>query len=122
MSWTKLLASKVIKASTDEWQILTPRHQPADTLSGQLRFALKWEGVELGILAALFKCISAGEIAQIVAETPTGAYSRRLWFLYEWITGRQLDLRELGKVRAVPVIDPDCNLHCRTGPLWPVKS
>src|ERR1700679_3844627 len=43
------------KSSTDAWQILTPRHAPLNTLSGHLTFALKWEGVQLGVLAALFQ-------------------------------------------------------------------
>jgi len=30
------------------WNLLTPRHRPANTLEGQIVFALKWEGVSLG--------------------------------------------------------------------------
>jgi hypothetical protein len=95
------------KSSTDVWQILTPRHAPLNTLSGHLTFALKWEGVQLGVLAALFQIIEDAEIEQIVSETPTGAYARRLWFLYEWLTGRTLSLPDTGKVKAVPVVDPE---------------
>src|SRR6266508_6631739 len=29
---------------TPYWQLQTPRHRPADTLEGQLVFALKWKG------------------------------------------------------------------------------
>jgi hypothetical protein len=68
------------KSSTGAWQILTPRHAPINTLSGHLTFALKWEGAQLGVLAALFEVIEDAEIEQIVSETPTGAYARRLWF------------------------------------------
>lgn len=42
----------------------------------------------------------------LVQREPTGAYARRLWFLHEWLTHRQLDIAEPGKVRAIPVIDP----------------
>ncbi len=111
------IAERHVKASTEEWQILTPRHQPADTLAGHLTFALKWEGVELGILGALFKTVKAEEIAQIVSETPTGAYARRLWFLYEWLTGRKLEIPELGKVRAVPVVRPELQFALSQGPI-----
>ncbi len=38
---------------------------------------------------------------------PTGRYARRIWFLYEWLTGRSLDLPDAGKVRAVPALDPE---------------
>jgi Fic family protein len=92
--------------STEVWQLFTPRHAPDDTLSGHLEFALKWEGVHLGVLAALFKVVPNADIAAAVRSKPTGAYARRLWFLYEWLTGRQLDIRDPGKVRAVAVVDP----------------
>jgi len=46
-----------------------------------LVFALKWEGVDLGVLAALFERIEPDEIAALVRATPTGGFARRLWFL-----------------------------------------
>jgi hypothetical protein len=69
-------------------------------------FALKWEGVDLAVLAALFKSVPAGDIAAIVRATPTGGFARRIWFLYEWLTGRELDVEAPGKVRMVTVVDP----------------
>lgn len=110
-----LISERHLKRTTDEWQVLTPRHQPSDTLGGHLRFALKWEGVQLGVLAALFKAISPNAVAEIVSGTPTGAYSRRLWFLYEWLTGNELDVPRLGKVRAVPVVDPELQYGLENG-------
>jgi hypothetical protein len=92
--------------STPEWLLLTPRHAPADTLAGHLEFALKWEGVNLAVLSALFRVVASAEIAEAVREKPTGAYARRLWFLYEWLTGWELEVPDPGKVKAVPVVDP----------------
>jgi hypothetical protein len=90
-----------------DWQLLTPRHRPADSLEEQLVFALKWEGLELGVLAALFKVVPREELARIVRATPTGAFARRIWFLYEWLTPHTLDVPDPGKVRSVPVVDPE---------------
>ncbi|EEF23124.1 conserved hypothetical protein, partial [Ricinus communis] len=53
------------------------------------------------------QAVAGEEIAAIVLGAPTGAFARRLWFLYEWLTERQLDLPDPGKVRLVPVLDPD---------------
>ena len=100
-----LISDRHVRITTDHWQILTPRHEPANTLAGHLTFAIKWEGVQLGVLAALFRAIRPQEISEVVSEKPTGAFSRRIWFLYEWLTGHELDLPPLGKVKAVPVID-----------------
>src|SRR6266542_3273510 len=93
--------------STDEWLLLRPDRRPEDTLSAQLEFALKYEGVDLAVLAGLFEATSPDAIAQLVRETPTGAYARRIWFLYEWLTGRPLAVPDSGKVRAIPVVDPE---------------
>jgi len=114
-----IIGERHVRLSTDDRQILTPRHQPADTLAGQLTFALKWEGVELGILAKLFQAVKAEDIARIVSETPTGAYARRLWFLYEWLTGRELQVRDLGKVRAIPIVDLELQFGLSDGPIVP---
>ena len=99
------IAERHQPTSTNEWQLLSPRHAPEDTLFGHLEFAIKWEGVDLGVMAALFTVIEDREIVKIVRSEPTGAYTRRIWYLYEWLTGRQLDLPDPGKVRAVPIID-----------------
>lgn len=93
--------------STSEWQMLTPRHAPEESLGSQLEFALKWEGVQLSVLSALFRKVPGERIARLIREKPTGAYTRRLWFLYEWLTGDELDVPDSGKVKAVPVLDPE---------------
>jgi len=100
------IATRHHPVSTKEWQVHTPRHEPSDDLFGHLEFALKWEGVNLGILAALFRSVKDEEIAALVKEQPTGAYARRIWFLHEWLTGRELDVPEPGKIKAVNVLDP----------------
>jgi len=91
--------------SSDRWQMLTPRHAACDSLAGHLGLALKWEGVDLGVLAALFRAVPDAKIAEAVRRTPTGVYARRLWFLFEWLTGRTLDIPDLGTVRATPAVN-----------------
>lgn len=93
--------------SSATWLMQTPRHAPLDSLAGQLTFAFRYEGVDLQILAHLFKVVPAEEIAAVISEAPTGGFSRRLWFLYEWMTGVQLDLPDPGKVKAIPVLDAE---------------
>jgi hypothetical protein len=86
--------------------ILPGSHAPEATLAGHLQFALKWEGLDLAVLRRLFGVVGPEAVAAIVRATPTGAYARRIWFLYEWLTERLLDVPDPGKVRAVPVADP----------------
>jgi len=99
------IANRHHPVSTREWLMLTPRHQPEPTLSGDLVFALKWEGVDLGVLATLFKVAPAADITAIVRATPTGAFARRIWYLYEWLTGVELDVPDPGKIRLTATVD-----------------
>lgn len=91
----------------DGWRILTPRHSPKASLEGHLTFALKYEGLDLAVLKRLFMAIGAKPLERWVQETPTGVYARRIWFLYEWLTGEDLDLPDASDGRYVPAIDPD---------------
>lgn len=88
------------------WHILTPRHTPHASLEGHLTFALKYEGLDLAILKCLFSTIDANEVEALVRAKPTGSYARRIWFLYEWLTGKCLGLPGADRGSYVPVVDP----------------
>lgn len=60
--------------------MFTPRHKPDDSLLGHLTFALKHEGIDLGVLKCLFDGTEPQTIAEIVRREPTGAYSRTRGF------------------------------------------
>ena len=103
-----------------EVHLYPPVYRPEDTLVGHLEFALKHEGVNLEILRCLFETIGDREVAEIVRyvrENPTGRYARRMWFLYEYLTGRRLPLPDLSRGSYVGVLDPTGYV---TGP--PVRS
>jgi hypothetical protein len=42
----------------------------------------------------------------LVHEAPTGKYTRRIWFLYEWLLGRTLDIPALVQGTYESVVDP----------------
>jgi hypothetical protein len=89
------------------WRLYTPRHAPPATLDGHLTFALKYEGLDLAVLKRLFLAVGPAGIQALVRATPTGSYARRIWFLYEWLTGTQLDLPPAERVAYVPAVDPE---------------
>jgi Fic family protein len=91
---------------TNEWRLLTPRHAPDPSLEGHLTFALKHEGLDLCALKGLFEVVAPSQLESIVRATPTGGYARRIWFLYEWLTGRRLNLPDADQGRYVPAVDP----------------
>lgn len=92
--------------ASDGWRLLTPRHAPDPTLPGHLTFALKWEGVDLLVLKHLFLAVETDTLEEFVKSQPTGAYARRIWFLYEWLTGRRLDIPDATRGSFADVLDP----------------
>ena len=93
------------KYDKGRWRLYTPRHKPEDTLQGHLTFALKYEGIDLAVLKALFDAIDPQEIADIVRAEPTGAYSRRIWFLFEWLHETEIDLEDTTRGNFVPLVN-----------------
>lgn len=77
------------------------------TVVANLRFALRHEPVDLGVLVATFKAIDAGELEATIRSEPTGAFSRRAWFLYETFTQKVLDLEDARAGNYVAALDPE---------------
>jgi Fic family protein len=83
-------------------------YTPDPATPAQLEFALKYDGVNLEVLRAVFERTDPGELTAWIRATPTGKYSRRLWFLYEWLTGRTLDVPESPTVAYVDALGDTC--------------
>lgn len=90
----------------ESWHVLTPRHAPPADLAGHLTFALKYEGVDLAVLKRLFAAVAPHELEAFVRAKPTGSYARRIWFLYEWLTGKRLNLPNAERGTYVPAVAP----------------
>lgn len=68
--------------------------RPDPTTASHLSFALKHELVNLEFLARLFSIIDQAVLEDWIRSEPTGAYARRAGFLFEWLTGRRLDVQD----------------------------
>lgn len=95
------------KYETVDWHFYTPRHAPEDNLYGHLVFALKYEGIDLYILKALFTAISSTEIEALIIERPGSAYLKRIWFLYEFLMDKQLNLDDAKQGEFTNLINSD---------------
>lgn len=85
-----------------------PRHYATDgSAVSHLRFALRREPVDLGVLVAALKTIDPAALTDWVRAEPTGAFSRRAWFLYETFTGRTLDVEDARAGNYVEALDPE---------------
>ncbi len=87
-------------------EVYPPKYWPGGTLGDHLEFALKYDGTNLAILASLFQEITEEDFLSYVRSKPTGKYARRLWFLYEFLTGKTLPLDDVQRGNYVDLLDP----------------
>lgn len=98
----------------EDWRVFQPSYLPVDhdglskieALYRHLVFSLKYEGVNLLVFSALTRCFSEEELYELTSIEPTGQYSRRIWFLLEWIMEKEIPQKKaLTKKSYVPAID-----------------
>lgn len=93
---------------------LYPRPYAVDaSVVSHLRFALRHEPIDMGVLAAALTMVQAKEIEDWVRAEPTGAFSRRAWFFHEMVTGRTLDLEDVRFGNYVDALNPKFHIVCK---------
>ena len=92
---------------TQRIEVFEASYQPQDSLTAHLQFALRYEGINLQLLALLFEQTGENELVDWITQSPDSSYARRACFLYEWITGEELPIESPvpSKSRYVDVID-----------------
>lgn len=100
-----LVSHKRRQYKDKQWQVFTFRHLPDDNLYDQLIFAIKYEGINLLFFKKLFQQISKAEITKLISNEPTGQYSRKIWFLYEWLMQEALDIDDIKIGNYVNLLD-----------------
>ena len=109
-----MVCSRNKKYENEQWRVFPHKYLPEENseteeivaLYRQLVFALKYEGVNLLVFSQLAKLYDEMMLTQLVNIEPEGQYSRRIWFLIEWISGKELSGKEkLTKRSYIPIID-----------------
>ena len=95
------------------------RYWPGNSLGDHLEFALKYDGTNLSLLNAIFRAVPKIEMEVYIASKQHGKYVRRLWFLYEMLTGTRLDINDLPAGGYVNLLEPD--EYFTTFPSRPVR-
>lgn len=98
--------SKVARQDTPDWAIYEKRYRPEPTIAGHLTFALRHEPLDLLVLKRCFDKIDVADLSRIVAAEPNGIWTRRAWFLFEWLTGRHLEVPDLKSGNYIEALDP----------------
>ena len=87
------------------WIVFTPRHKPQNSLYGNLVFSIKYEGISLLFFKKLFETVDILVIEELVKNEPLSQFSRRIWFLYEWLTQKTLNLPDLKEGNYITLLD-----------------
>lgn len=101
-----VISYKNRKYETNEWKVFTPIYKPEETLYKHLIFALKYEGVNLLFFKKLFNKINIDDIIACIQEEPAGIYSRKIWFLYEFLEQKRLPINDADvKIKYTTILD-----------------
>jgi hypothetical protein len=87
------------------WNIYDKRYWPGSSLGDHLTFAMKHEPLDLLILKRVLEAVPEEELAEFVQSIPMGGVTRRIWFFYETLTGRRLNIPDAKQGPAVDALD-----------------
>ena len=93
-----------------------PRYRPQPSLVAHLQFALRYEGLNLEVLALLFAQTGRAEIEANLAAKPESSFARRIGFLYEWLIGERLNAVAAPRASYVRVVDETLQFGLADGP------
>ncbi|MCC6344204.1 MAG: Fic family protein [Bryobacterales bacterium] len=94
------------RRSVGAWTVFDKRYWPGETLASHLTFAIRHEDIDLLILKRVFTAVPQKQFAALARQAPTSIPIRRIWLLYEMLTGRTLDVDDAPQVAAVDLLDP----------------
>ncbi|SDF17647.1 Fic/DOC family protein [Pricia antarctica] len=109
-----VVTDKQQRYNTEEWQVFANRYMPTKDEIAHLIFTLKYEGIDLLILKEFFLYTGESLVKDMMENEPTSQYSRRVWFLYEWLLDKQLDIPDLKTGTYVEIVNPKLQY---TGPI-----
>ena len=65
---------------------------PSEDPLSHIEFSLKYDDLSLDFLKAVFEKILTSEIETFITSAPGSKYSRKIGFLYEFLTGKKITL------------------------------
>ena len=87
---------KVVPGDGVEWEYFPKSYAPESHPLSHVEFALKYDHLHLELLREVFLRLPQEEVAAWVGNQPTGKWARRVGYLYEFLTGKNLDPKALG--------------------------
>jgi hypothetical protein len=70
-----------------------PKYAPRiNSPLAHVEFAIKYDHLNLDFLKAVFDKIEVEDVSEYISPASTGKYSRKIGYLYEWLTGKKVSL------------------------------
>jgi len=89
-------------------RVYDQRYRPEGNVAGHIFFALKHETLDLLVLKRILIKLGATTVTAVMTTYRSKQQARRLWFLYEWLTGERLSLEDMSPgVRYLPLLEPE---------------
>lgn len=95
------------KRSDGMWNIYDKRYRPESTLEGHLTFAMRHETIDLLVLKRILQAVPEATLVETIRAKPRGTTVRKIWFFFETLTGKRLDIADAPAITAVDALDPD---------------
>ncbi len=72
-----------------------PKTYGVNGLYENLKFAMRYEPIDLGIMSVAFEKIEAIQLENWINAEKTSIYARKIWYLYEFLTEKTLDISDV---------------------------
>ncbi|MDQ6786662.1 MAG: Fic family protein [Acidobacteriota bacterium] len=79
-----------------------------------LKFAMRYEPIDLGIMRAAFEKIEAQQLEVWISSEKTSIYARKIWYLYELLTENILDISDVPPTGYVDLLNPKLHFTGKT--------
>lgn len=76
-------------------KVLPSRLKVEESAFEQLKLAIKYQGIRLQYLYVIFEAMAPSTLEEKISQTPTSKSARVIWFLYEWLLDKRLNLPDL---------------------------
>ena len=93
------------RRSDGSWIVFDTRYWPGDQVTDHLTFMLKHEDADFLVLRRIFEAMPQTVIEAHVRAAPTARHTRRMWFLYETLSGCILDIADAPGVAAIDLLE-----------------
>lgn len=85
----------VYSGSTRKDNLFPKKYWPGETIIDHLLFIIKYSYIDLSILYIILTKLDDKSLRAAILEKKSGQYIRRLWFYYEFLLSKNLDIPDL---------------------------